>query len=1053
MQRAHTRRGVFRPSLARLAAIATRGALCLLLAGQLLLIAIISIRGELPVPQFLLESLHRQLARSDYTVTWKDVHINLTGQILVQGLEVGVGSGGEHNRLLTADGALVRFSMLRLLTGRFSPRSLVIENASLFSPALLSPTGELATVLDAFSLNLRRTHTDWKIRVFRANVLGVRVLAEGDIPRSWFKSFAAEAFSQPDQIKNQRTFLQRYGDVTQAILEQQPQLADLDSPSIFLHFAPFDSSHSPANNAKETAHGQLPTAGRQLQPTASRPEPEQTPPATVDDSARHLLVKVSLAARGYRNEALSIEAGEGFLRSMLVFDSHTLPYVLGTPYASLEQFKWADNAEAERIFLLLPRPAPTSRSLQAILSTPLDSVRISGWRINLRGLPLEQARLRLLSADGSDLLKAKHYLVHASIASGWNYLGAFARLNRTERNGWVDFIADWNTGYLQQIPPQKLPEALLKQAQSGLDAPLHGAGHLLLGTGFHPQWAAAHLRVGHFSYDTMLVDYAYARAHWSKAAFAVEDAVVYSPEGYQANVAYWQDLHTHQYRVQAKGTINPRALNPIIDDAWWRELWGDFEFTPQLWPSASFAMVGTHNMGTVGKQIFVQAQIQDAFYREIPVRLANAEVFMDGDRVDLYNFDLETHNGHASVHVQWQWEENSSKREYLAFTATGTLPIAEATMFVGPATAEATADIRSQLPPRASLVGVLMGDQSHSIGEEIYLKLLVDFPASLSTPWVNFDKVKSHMLMTPTTRVFPDIEATLATGQLSASVGIELLPEDRLFFKTDFDLKNGNIDQLEKALPLLKQSEEQMLEQFPDTMEPGQQIALASPMGEHGVANLPQAAEVTTAVTEQVTIASDTQSLLDKPGQVDFKGSINGVAQQMDSINGAGTLLLRNTNLGEIHLLGPVSRLLQFIGLPLATLAFDKAETPWSIKDGVIYFPDLNVSGNTGLLTASGNIDLTTNNLNFLVYLHPLGEFSFPVLSQALYLLSPLSNVISVRINGSLDDPQVQTNIRPGGIFRGREMIDPHDMATPDAPEDTALPPRKLRRPSVSGPR
>lgn len=1043
MQTAHTRDILQR--LPRLAVRAARIGLCLLLAAQCALIAIILVRGELPVPQFLLESLRNKFARAGYTVQWKDIHINLTGQILVQDLEVGLGEG-DQNRLLSAEGALVRFHLPRLLfTGYFSPRSIIIEDASLFCPALVSPTGEVALLLSDFSIDLRRNASEWNVNTFRAEILGVRILADGTIPRPWLKAFAHELSLEnaKENPNDQRTFLQHYGDAAHALLERQPLLAELKSPSIFLRFAPLGQALTNAASRQTDRAAAAPTA----------PDAPQLPFAT-DNDDEHLLVTLSLAAQGYHSESLDLETGASLLRAVLVFDHEILPYVIGTPYASLEHFKWNKYVEAERMILQLPRPSPTVRSLQGIFDTPLDSLRFSAWKITASGFPFDLARMRILSANGEDLLQAENYLLHASVASGWNYLGAFAQMNRTSRSGQIDFIADWNTDYLSNVPADKLPSLLQGQATAGLQAPLHAAGHLILGDNLHPTWAAAHMRIGNFKYDELSVSYAHARAHWNGIIVSVDEAVIHSPEGYNAELTYWQDLHNDRYRVQAKGTINPLALTPVIGEPWWPQLWGDFDFSKEHWPSASFAMVGIHGMGTVGKQIFVQAQIENAAYRKMPIVLADAMVFMNGNRVDLYDFEVSTERGHASVHLQWMWSADSQLREYLAFAAAGTLPISEATLFVGPGTAEATQNIRSGIPPRASMVGVLLGDQTQDIGEEIYMKLYADFPSTLSTEWANFDTVRAHMLMTPTTRVFPDIEATFAGGELTASIHIDLPEPNTTRFKADIDLKNGHINRLEAALPMLQKAEQQMDEAYPETTQTGAELALPrNRLGGIGTGALPQAAEVTTAATEQPTIASETQSLLDQPGLVVFKGFIEGNAGQMRSINGAGKLSLFDATLGQIHILGPISRLLQFIGMPLATLKFDQADTHWNVKDGIINFPNLTVSGQTGMLKANGNIDLETNNLNFIVYLHPFGEVTVPILSQALDLFSPLSNILSVRITGSLAMPQAQTNVRPGGIFRGRESIRPHDMEVPTEPDESAEIPRKLRRPGIIGPR
>lgn len=583
----------------------------------------------------------------------------------------------------------------------------------------------------------------------------------------------------------------------------------------------------------------------------------------------------------------------------------------------------------------------------------------------------------------------------------------------------------------------------------------HAAGHIVLSDGLRPTWAGLRIRSGSASYKDLVLAYAYVSTHWNGEIVSVDAAIAYSPNGFSAAGSYWQNLKNNQYRIWAEGTIDPTVLNPIIDQGWWTHLWSEFEFKPAHWPWASFSMIGTHNMGTVGKKIYVQAKIDDFGYREIDITSAQGLLYMNGDRVDLYDFSIDTPDGDASLHLQWQWD--GPVRHYLAFEASSTLPLADGGMLVGKETAATLSEFKSSLPPRIALVGVLTGDSAADIAEETYVKLDIDFPGTFTYDWLFMDTLSGEITITPKTRELPNLKGVLAGGPVTGSVHIDVLPESALAFKATLDIQDAQLNQLGNALAFLQGPAPELIpfaapEQPAPTEADFAAIAGAQGPDPQAIAAVAAAGNPQPAQNAQAAASdsSDTANLnvLNLPGLVDFKGTISGISSNLHTFNGEGNLSIEAADLAQINLFGGLSGLFRYLGIPIGTLVFNKATTNWDLVNGIVHMPDVRISGNTGLITASGNIDIQDSSINFLLYLQPMGEITTPIISQALSLFSPLANLLSVRISGTLVEPSFKTNVHPVGIFSGRSTVEPHDMVVPTVrPPLKNSGPRKIRRP------
>jgi hypothetical protein len=127
---------------------------------------------------------------------------------------------------------------------------------------------------------------------------------------------------------------------------------------------------------------------------------------------------------------------------------------------------------------------------------------------------------------------------------------------------------------------------------------------------------------------------------------------------------------------------------------------------------------------------------------------------------------------------------------------------------------------------------------------------------------------------------------------------------------------------------------------------------------------------------------------------------------QPASFTGQGTLALREAQLGQIHLLGGLSRIINKGPLGLGSLKFNELHANYSFADASVSFDHVHITGPTARLSGHGRYQLADQVLAFRMQLHLLGGLRIPVVSGLLRLLDPFSKIFSLRLQGTLAEPQ-----------------------------------------------
>ena len=166
--------------------------------------------------------------------------------------------------------------------------------------------------------------------------------------------------------------------------------------------------------------------------------------------------------------------------------------------------------------------------------------------------------------------------------------------------------------------------------------------------------------------------------------------------------------------------------------------------------------------------------------------------------------------------------------------------------------------------------------------------------------------------------------------------------------------------------------------------------------------------------------------------RLDLTASAEGSYTNPYSYHGDGVATLQGETLGEVPLLGLLSELLRF-----TALRFTTANAKFKIDGARLAFAEFNLRGANSAIEAHGDYALDRRELDFKAKILPFQE-SGGLLKTALgAVLSPLSNVFEVILNGSLDKPKWSLALAPGNLFRATT---PGENSATTAPVEPGAP-------------
>ena len=189
---------------------------------------------RLAVPAFLVRALEERLAASRLAVRFDHAAFDPSGRIVAENITLSSPSFSEP--LVTARALYVRLDPWALLAGHFDPREVRIADASLFVPALLSPSGRAEPLVSDCTFDLMPRDGIIRLAQFSCHLGGLAVTAHGALRLPAGANTAATGALPLADL-----FAQNYPPLSRRLAGFTARLAALEEPRLHLELTPSDT--------------------------------------------------------------------------------------------------------------------------------------------------------------------------------------------------------------------------------------------------------------------------------------------------------------------------------------------------------------------------------------------------------------------------------------------------------------------------------------------------------------------------------------------------------------------------------------------------------------------------------------------------------------------------------------------------------------------------------------------------------------------------------------------------------------------------------------------
>jgi hypothetical protein len=463
--------------------------------------------------------------------------------------------------------------------------------------------------------------------------------------------------------------------------------------------------------------------------------------------------------------------------------------------------------------------------------------------------------------------------------------------------------------------------------------------------------------------------------------FAARDAVVVSGENLALG-SYEQNFSTLEFRYLLTGRLRPLYITPWFGGDWWTNIFGNFDFPTQP-PDASIDVRGQYLHGRYFS-VFGYADSKDPVLKGVSFDRARCLLYVDQFACDGLDIVLTKGSGTAQGSFKLATEPDQGLWRAFDIDATSTLDLTPLGKMLPPDAASAIGAFSFDQAPAVALSGHFDGPASPSAGRKQF-----HTEVRSSTPFrvhgVAFDKASFKFDLDNDNIKVSDIVAGFAGGDVNGSADVTGEGADRrLRFKAS--LSGASLGQAATTA-----------EGYVVSGTPGASTALD-------------------------TFARDKSGV-----RLDLNASAEGRPGDLATFVGEGNVQIQGGQLGELSLLGGLSKVLKF-----PELRFTQARGSFKIGAASIDFTDLSVIGANSAIRAKGTYMIDRRMLDFSATIYPFME-SKSLLQVFNALSAPLSAMLRVKLTGSIDKPNWRLAYSPLNLLRVDEVKE-------GSPEKSAAP-------------
>ena len=421
------------------------------------------------------------------------------------------------------------------------------------------------------------------------------------------------------------------------------------------------------------------------------------------------------------------------------------------------------------------------------------------------------------------------------------------------------------------------------------------------------------------------------------------------------------DFLEQKGQVFCNGTVAPvliNALEPYLPP-WWHDFANNFRFFDHN-PCADVAFQWDQKQHF--SSLFGCAKAANGRYKRTDFKKLAVTFSHQPGYVNIKLHRLQTPDGEGSCFIRWPYDPKDEQHEQFDFNGSGTFSIQRwETLiedFIGISDIEHLKRLHPLIPTKASFKGCVSFPELPNDYWEV----------ALQSPMHKIDAMPVE-----------DLEVTYRRDAEKTQSKLQ----GKLFHTAPFKAN------------LLLCKETFKLEVEGEQLPTGS--LLQQPMFAKWVADIPP------------------DNLKTYSGLLDLNIKAKGRRHPEFSVEGEGFADFKNPELSQIHLLGPLQKLL-FAKIPFfPTVNFDRFTSEFSFNEREIRTQKAELSGDTAQADIKGVVDLENHwlkgDLNFSFLDHR--QMGIPIVRHVFQIFTPFTRAFSASVNGSFKDPKYFVTLNP----------------------------------------
>jgi hypothetical protein len=466
--------------------------------------------------------------------------------------------------------------------------------------------------------------------------------------------------------------------------------------------------------------------------------------------------------------------------------------------------------------------------------------------------------------------------------------------------------------------------------------------------------------------EVIKTPFAWARARGTLEGTTVDvTSLEGGGNGNDLNCTFRQDLKEKFYRFTMVGRFRPHDI-----DVWWRDWWKNTFDYLDIKGDLPWMDLSIRNAFTYKKQLtlFGFAEAENINLKGMHFDQASAKMFIRPNYIDATNLKLVRPEGEATGEFQRHLVLSELKNVIVDIKSN--LDLEPSMELFGESGLRIIEPYTWSGNPVISLVGEFNFENGTNWQD---LDFTIDTDKPMTLYQFPFDSLQVNGTYDRGNTLLEEVAFDFAGGSGTGEASY-LRQDDQAYLLFDFDIKDAELEETLKRIALIKTNEN-------------------------------------TAPVEEKPTNKKSEPL---QGKLSVHASgISPAGAGLDRVMAKGEISVKDGNLAQIPIFGPLSSLIPFTKLHLTD-----ATSFFAWDNGKMTFPNLRMTSSTARLEGLGDYYTNNSELDFQVRVFLLSETDIPLISNIIMpIFDPFSQMAAVNLKGTLKKPEWRFAISPFNWF------------------------------------